>query len=209
MMKPLLIYLKPKDDLPLVDEAIKSIPCEKLILKYLPYPTVYTVALRAIQMNEKFTHIIWVQNDIIFGKKDYDRLVSQFKKLDLQTLGCVMNVSLTEKDRGLLAYTMHNFELTPTGAIPWMQRGYYKGVIRCFHNGSVFMCTREHYLKHPLTGRGKAGYNADYILGKELYDANIPNWIDTDIELKHLRFEGTMQVGKKTPEVEWVKGIED
>jgi len=55
-MKILLVYLQPKD-IPEVLEPLDDIFCDKLYLKYFPYPDVYFEALDFIKLHREYTHI--------------------------------------------------------------------------------------------------------------------------------------------------------
>ena len=204
-MNPLLIYLQPKDGLEHIRNRLLNIPCDKLILKYFPYPDVYNIAKKTILEHPEYTHIIWLQNDIVLNKDEYEKLVSSFLSTGEAILGASMNVDLSKEGIELCAFTIRPFEKTPSGYVPFVKKGVYEGLVKVFHNGGVFICTREFYLKYPLTGYGKSGYNADIKQGSEIFKDKINYFVDCDIHLKHLRFEGEMMVGKKEPGVEFIK----
>jgi hypothetical protein len=203
-MNPLIIYLQPKDELEDVWLQLENIPCDKLVIRYMPYPMCYKAAYQQINEKKEYTHIIWVQNDIIFKKEDYFKLVKDFKETRALILGKAMNVDLSPKGLGLGAFTTEPFEFNSGLDVPF-EPLTQRGIIPCFHNGGVFITTREFYLKYPLKGIGQRGYNADFRHGKEIREAGLTYLIDTDEPLKHLRYKGKMMVGKKYPEVEYVK----
>jgi len=205
-MKPLLVYLKPKDNIPQVEEAVKDITCDKLILKYFPYPEVYRTAHRMISQLKEYTHIIWLQNDIVLNYLDYARLCHRIQQYNFDILGCAMNVDLSPEGMNLLAYTKEPFLFDEKRGFidkdpPYVKRGTDKGTIPIFHNGGVFICKRDFYLKYPLKGFPNTGYNADLCHGIELNANNELYLLDSDITLLHLRYKGDMMVGRKPREL--------
>ena len=70
-MNVCIIYLQPKDGLELILEELEKIPCDKKILRYFPYPWVYQAANDFIKRNPRYTHFVWLQNDIILTKDDF------------------------------------------------------------------------------------------------------------------------------------------
>ena len=210
-MRCLLIYLKPKDELYEVDEALKEIPCDKLILKYFPYPTVYKIAMKTIKEHEEYSHIIWIQNDIVFTKEAFNRLTRGVQRNSLTILGASMNVDLSPNGLSKCAFTTKKFDFDSGymgfigSKIPYAKHGEYTGIIRVYHNGGPFIAEREFFLKFPLRGFGKSGYNADIEQGQNIYREGFDYFLDADLHLKHLRYLGTMQVGKKEPKVEFIK----
>lgn len=204
-MNPLVIYLQPKDGLGHIRNQLLNVPCDKLILKYYPYPDVYNIALKTIKEHPEYSHIIWVQNDINFNKDAYFKLIKGLAAWKLEILGASMNVDLSPRGMKFLAYSVQPFEIHPTSHIPFTEKGRHKGLVKVFHNGGVFACTREFYLKFPLTGKGKAGYNADIQHGQDIRDAGIKYFVDNEIFLKHERYMGINKVGVKEPEVEVIR----
>lgn len=213
-MNCLLIYLKPKDELDRVEEALKEIPCDRLILSYFPYPTVYQIAMKTVKEHPEYSHIIWVQNDIVFTREAYLKMTRAIEKNGFSILGCSMNVDLSPAGQEKCAYTVREFNF-PTGhkewisalgvSIPYVRKGEYSGIIRVYHNGGPFIVERDFFLRYPLTGVGKAGYNADIKHGKSIYDGGFDYFLDCDLHLEHLRYLGVMQVGRKEPKTEFVK----
>ena len=204
-MNVLLIYLQPKDGLGHIRNQLIDIPCDKLILKYFPYPTVYKVASDTIKKHSEYSHILWIQNDIVFNKEHYFKLCESFQSTGENILGCSMNVDLTPEGKELCAFTVRPFEKTPAGYIPFVKKGVYEGKVKVYHNGGVFLCTREFFNQFPLKGFGKSGYNADIEQGSKIFKAGKNYLVDTSIHLEHQRYRGIMQVGIKEPEIEIIK----
>ena len=204
-MNPLIIYLQPTNGLDEVDEQLKLIPCDILKLKYFPYPDVYKIATKTIECHAEYDYIIWLQNDIVLTFEAFKNLCAGIMNPHIDILGAVMNVDLSPDGLELLAYSIEPFKLMIGIKTPFVNKDDYRGLKRCFHNGGVFICSRKFYLDNPLTGMGKAGYNADYEHGKKIWNKGIDYFVDNEICLKHLRYQGTMQVGIKKPEVEFVK----
>ena len=201
-MKILLIYLKPKDGLEKVDEELAKIKCDKLILKYFPYPDVYRIALRTIIEHSEYSHLFWLQNDIVLTKEIYERMALEIAQREIPILGASMNVDLSPFGKTKCAFTTVPFEGNKP---PYVTIGENMGLIKVFHNGGVFIAKREFFIRFPLKGMGKAGYNADILQGREIWESEFDYYLNADIHLTHLRFMGSMQVGIKEPEIEFIK----
>jgi len=202
-LKILLVYLQPKD-IPEVLEPLKEIPSDKLYLKYYPYPLVYHEALVFIQRHSEYTHILWLQNDIVLTKKDFAKAKSQLLNYNLDLIGLSMNVDMSG-GRYKCAYTIEPFKIHKTKKIEWALFGQYHGIKNVFHNGGPFLIDRKLYLRFPLHGDETTGFNADMNMGLELWRENIPYPLDTNINLLHLRYIGLMQVGNKEPITEYIR----
>jgi len=107
-MKILLVYLQPKDIIEVL-EPLKEIECDKLFLRYIPYPDVYRVAFNFIKEHSEYTHIFWLQNDIILTKNDFENCCEIFFRNNFRILGLSMNVDL--KNPNLMAYTTKHFSI--------------------------------------------------------------------------------------------------
>jgi len=199
-MNVLLIYLQPKD----IDEVLtplKEIITDTLYLKYFPYPHVYKIAMKTIQQHPEYDYIFWLQNDIVLTKNDFWNMCNDIKKNNYDILGASMNVDLSYDGFEKCAFTKRPY-MNPKDP-PFENLGDNEGIIQVFHNGGPFICKRQFLIDHPLTGDTR-GYNADYHHGKELFFEKIPYFLNADIHLKHLRYQGEMQVNKKTPEIEFL-----
>ena len=204
-MKILLVYLQPKD-IPEVLEPLEDIFCDKLYLKYIPYPDVYFQAYDFIKLHSEYTHIFWLQNDIVLTPLAFGLCVAKFKVNNLKLLGLSMNVGLSGNEKFYDAYTIEPFALHYNHtSIEWAKKGQYKGIKNVFHNGGPFLIERKLYLKFPLHGEVGTGFNADMHFGFELWRENILYPIDTEANLKHLRYVGKMQVNLKTPHTEFIR----
>jgi len=185
-----------------VDEELAKIKCDKLVLKYFRYPDPYRIALRTIIEHSEYSHLFWLQNDIILTKTAFEKMALEIESRELPILGASINVDLSAFGKTKCAFTTVPFEGTNP---PYTDKGVNKGTIKVFHNGGVFIAKREFYIKFPLKGMGKAGYNADILQGREIWESEFDYYLNADIHLTHLRFMGSMQVGIKEPEIEFIK----
>ena len=96
-MKILLVYLQPKDGLTKVSKHLYDMGVDVLKLKYYPYPLVYQIARKTIESHPEYTHIVWLQNDIVLKKKDFIKLVNRYHSTgEPEILGASMNVDLSK-----------------------------------------------------------------------------------------------------------------
>lgn len=203
LFKILLVYLQPKD-IKEVLEPLKEIPCDKLYLKYTPYPVVYQLAYDFIRDHPEYTHIFWLQNDIILNKQVFAAICYEFASLpDIDILGVSMNVDLGE-NRNRCAFTTAPISRKNL-KIDWPIRGFFEGIIKVYHNGGPFLIKRPLYMIFPLRGEERTGINADVLHGEALWNEKIPYYLDTRIHLKHLRYQGEMMIHKKESALEFVR----
>jgi len=203
-MKILLVYLQPKD-IQEVLEPLDDIFCDKLYLKYIKYPDVYEIANDFIKRHSEYTHIFWLQNDIVLNPSDFESCVQKLIHYDFQLLGLSMNVDLSGLGKHLKAFTIEPFEIHNYKRVEWARAYQYKGIVNVFHNGGPFLIERTLYLKFPLHGDKVTGFNADMHFGLELWGENIKYPLDTKANLKHLRYVGKMQVNLKRPHTEYIR----
>jgi len=202
-LKILLVYLQPKD-LPEVLEPLNDIFCDKLFLRYFRYPRVYKVANDFIKLHSEYSHIFWLQNDIVLNPINFESCIQKSIHYNFSILGLSMNVDLDEF-RNKLAYTVNPFDTKTYDNFKWAKKGEHEGIIKVFHNGGPFLIKRDLYLKFPVIGEDVTGFNADIVLGKQLWDDSINYYLDSEANLKHLRFTGKMQVNLKRPHTEFTR----
>jgi len=204
-MKILLVYLQPKD-LPEVLEPLKEIFCDKLYLKYMKYPDVYFAAYDFIRLHKEYSHIFWLQNDIVLTPQAFGLCIKKLIDNEFIILGLSMNVGLAGNQKSLSAYTTEPFDiLHDRKKIEWAKKGEHIGIIEVFHNGGPFLIERKLFLQFPLHGDLETGFNADMHQGSELWHCNINYPLDSEADLKHLRYVGKMQVNLKKPHTEYIR----
>lgn len=89
-IKPLIFYMNAAD-YPDIIQELNTIPCDKLIISYLPYPWPHTIA-RDYFLEGDWTHLIVQPQDLLVKKENYDMLIEKLEKFDYPVLSGVCNV---------------------------------------------------------------------------------------------------------------------
>jgi hypothetical protein len=218
MIKPLYCYLQPKD-IPEVLEPLEQIPCDKLYIKYFPYPYPHRIVREFFLQREQYTHLILHTNDYIVTKQDYEKLISDVEKYPfLEVISGTMNVDLQDELNNM-AFTFDLPTLHYPRVYNWLPRGLVKGIQRVRHVGFSLTCIKRMVIM-DLKIDGRNGFDGtdmdktedfapDLWFSHSCNAANIPIYVDTDIQLHHMRFHGEMLVGKEEPTLEFVKWKEN
>ena len=90
-INPLLFYMQAAD-YPDILEELDKIPCDKFIVKYMPYPWPHNLARDFFLEHEEYTHLIVHPQDLLVKKEHYDALLADIKKYDYPVLSGVCNV---------------------------------------------------------------------------------------------------------------------
>lgn len=91
MINPLLFYMQAAD-YPDILEELDKIPCDKLIIKYMPYPWPHNLARDFFIEHEEYTHLIVMPQDILVKKEHFEALKADIEKYHYPVLSGVCNV---------------------------------------------------------------------------------------------------------------------
>ena len=215
MINPLYVYLQPKI-IPHVLEPLKEIPCDKLYIRYYPYPEPHRIARKFFLEHPEYTHLIIHPNDIIITKADYLKLLDDLQRYPfLEVISGVMNVDLEDnKDHLAACFNLPLLNYNDRRYY-WIPREHVKGIQRVRHVGFSLTAISRKVIEELKDENGRPGFDgvdpktesidgADVWFSNCCYHAGIPIYIDCDIFLVHERYVGEMQVGKKEPHIEFI-----
>lgn len=217
MIKPLLVYFQAAD-YPDILEELDKIPCDKLFLKYMPYPHVHNYAREFFMQHEEYTHIIIHPQDLIVKKEHYDKLVEDLEKFDYPSLAGVCNVGT----KGVLAHVWAVCMELPTLAkdhrhYNWCPRGKNLGIMQVKFEGNMFnfirrdiaekrMMDGEYVFRGTDNSNGKA--SPDLTFCHNMDKLGLPVYVDTEVIMFHKATHEKIIVGKVNSEAYYEKNGE-
>lgn len=210
IIKPLLVYLQPKD-LPEVLIPLSKIPIDKLYIKYHTEKQAFQRLHLFIDFHWKeYTHLVLFENDIIVRPDDFRQLICDIEEYPfLDIISGVMNVDMDE-NKDYLACTTDLPNLQYPRVMHWIPKENMSiGIHRIRHAGFSLVAIKTKMLFHNWILKGfdkntEGDIDADLYFSHECAKANIPMYVDSRICLTHLRYKGKMMVGIKEPEMEFV-----
>lgn len=213
-MNPLLCYLRPKD-IPEVLDNLEQVPCDKLYINYYQYPHPHRIARDYFLAHPEYDWMIVHTNDLVVTKDDYEKIKKDIEDHPfLEIISGVCNVDMDkESDVWNICYNLPTLEFM-NRRYHWVKKGSFEGIQRVRFAGFPFMWIKRQvveglmsYLDNEKTRAGfdgtdlfgKDGYAADLWFMHACYKSNIPVYVDSRVDMKHLRFVGEMLVGKREP----------
>jgi len=214
-INPLLVYFQ-AGDYPDILEEIDKMPCDKLILKYMPYPRPHDYSREFLEQHEEYTHLIIHPQDLLVKREHFDKLVEDLEKYDFPTLAGVCNVGV----KGSLAHVWAVCMELPTLAkdhrhYNWCPRMKNVGIMKVKFEGNMFnFIRRDLALRRMIDGefvyRGTDNSNGkaspDLTFCHNCDKLGIPVRVDTDVIMFHKGTHEKIKVGKVMPEVYYIKG---
>ena len=210
IVNPLLVYFQAAD----YDDVLrplKEIPCDKLILKYMPYPRPHDYAREFFMQHKEYTHIIIHPQDLVVTKEHYFKLVNDLEKYDFPSLAGVCNVGKIGPLKYVWAICMELPTLDrDTRHYNWCPMGKGLGILDVKFEGNMFNFIRRDIAeKRMIDGefvfRGVDNYNGkaspDLVFAHNCDKLGIPIKVDTDVRMVHLATHNRIKVGKVPPEV--------
>ena len=79
------------------------------------------------------------------------------------------------------------------------------GIHQIKWSGGPFMLSRENFMKAPLFGEERTGWNGDLVFAKKCHEEGLKIFLDFSNKIEHRRYEGGMLVNRKAPETEFIK----
>lgn len=215
MIKLLLAVTCPRDNIEEVSKQWPELPCDKLLIKFLPEYQVYGIMRNYFLYEDgDWTHLVISSDDLVVKKENIEWLLEVLEQQDLPVVSGVCNIDETDFD--LLNITPpHNI---PEAKTPYLERKYEfmrdsqinqnnldHQLVRVGFSGFPLMAIRRDIIeKIPFETDAEAmqkpieyGQSTDLIFCYRCMEEGIPIYADTKNFMKHLRLSGEIQVGKK------------
>jgi len=208
-IKPLLVYLQAAD-YPEILEELEKIPCDKLILKYFPYPHPHNIARDFFLKHTEYTHLIIQPQDLKVTKEHYEKMFKNIYDKNYPVLSAVCNVG----KNGVFRYKMAVCKELPAWNryvryYNWIPSGL-KGINQVKFQGHVFVWIkrdvverRNIYGDYIFRGSVHVGGEPapDLTFCTECDRSGIPIHADCDCNIEHLATHEKILVGKKKVEI--------
>jgi len=212
----LLVFSPSPRDIPEFIAAMKEIPFDKLIVKYVHYADdPYNQALQFFLDHKQYSHFAIAPDDLILTRPGVEQLWKDAQE-GHDYISAVCNRDM--KDMNLLAMSFN----VPDGYRPWREFQWYHTkdinpekypIIRVGWSGTPF-CIMPRKLMEQITFDGDIRWNPgaettesyDIQLAIDLHEKGVAEMVDTRVFFKHLRYGGEIQVGYKKPYMLYIQG---
>ena len=209
-------------------EAFEDLPCDKLKLDYIKYPLNYLEAQRFFLEHKEYTHFIYQAPDLIVSKSQFNELKENVINNDYDVYGPVCNVDKGKYSNKLaccLKLPQIPFHLRLYRFVDESARMYFLEhdvkILKVKFNALAFCFIKRKILEdykfttvpyeidaRPVWERN-TGYACDLAFAHYCDFSNIDIFVDLRIKAEHLRFAGSLQVGKKPPKITFISYSEN
>lgn len=205
----------PRSDIPKVEYNNQFLPCDLLIVRYVPEWHAYQIMRNYFLKHPEYTHMVLATDDIIVCKPDIIRLQRDLDKTDYPILAGVMNVN--QDDEIFLAITRE----LPTQLRTTRRYQYYErpeldelpDIFQVAFNGFCLMAIRRDIVEYSSFDADKIwqglpphrGASLDLVFCHWCQENGIPIHVDKRIMMVHRRKSGTHKVNKLPQMVEFAK----
>lgn len=212
-VKPLLCIFQFRE-IPQFLESVKDLKEDKLWIKFCPQIHAYDLARDEFLKRQEYTHFLLLTDDVIVQQKDIKQLKADAKN-GFEVVSGWFNGNLTDHAED----TNFSFQLPPDPPCNGTYEGYHfekinfvlktdkNKLISVLHQGTALtMISRRIIEEVPF--RHSGGCCIDSCLSKDLYNKQIPQYVDLGVRTLHLKISDEMQskisaVGKYEPTIEY------
>lgn len=221
-----MVFANAYDCYPAID-GLKQIPADQLHVNYYPYPENYKVIEEFFESHKEYTHILYVAPDVVLERHGWDCLVKYIKDNDPLVYGPCCNVDTAEYEDCLACCLVLPTLEYETRKYKWLKESQRKDAISRGHdiievkfNANLAFIRRDikdsiKYMSIPYEtderpiNESRGGYACDLAFCHSLASRDISPLVDLRIKLKHLRYCGELQVGKKPKNLQFFKYKDD
>ena len=217
MANILLCRATPYGDIAVVNHYTKFIMCDQYHVRYRREYPAYKIMREFFLEHTKYDYMVLASDDILVTPEHIETLKKTLDKKNYKIVSGLMNVDGDEwnKPDGRLNITL-NLPKKNVAERTWdfLIRNHIPSsrYFKCAYSGFPLMAIHRDVVEKfvfDTTGiwdiRGPAGgFSIDLVFSWRCYEANIPVWVDSKIDLLHLRRSGTYNVGIKPPSEEFI-----
>ena len=207
MSKILLFRPTPRGNIQEVEEYNSLLPCDTLHIKYALSTPAYSAARKYFLDHAQYDYFVIAPDDLIVKPEHVTSIEKLCDDYDYPVISGMCNVSEMQlKPKGVVNFVM--------GKVPPTM--HYKNG-RKFNWATRDKLPKENIFKVSYTGMALGAIRRDIMekynfglrqdIGRDLtlcnmcYENDIPIYVDQRLDMIHLRYCGTMNVGIKLPEV--------
>ena len=202
-MKYILNFWHAKDIGEVLDEHDK-LDIDKLTLRYLKYPNPHKALdlILSTDALDSYDYIILTSPDLVVKQENIDQLISDIEDTGADVMCGVCGVhDKKNSDDENLAVCFERVNEPVVSQYKWVKRGEKHGIHEVAFNGAILMAVRMSVIKQYKWFESINDHPFDLRICNWLHSKGIPIFTNFDNVMKHLRYEGTLQAGRKVPEI--------
>lgn len=216
-MKILLGRASPRANIPQVEDENSKINCDKLLVQFYSEIPAYKI-MRDYFLAHDYDYLVLATDDIVVKPEHIERLKQSLEVSGLPVLSGMMNVDQHEylKEDGNLNISYElGLKDKKLRSYNWIKRNEIpdKDFIQVKFAGFGLTAIRRDIIERYefagdgiFKGKGMSfGASLDFVFCWWAHENQVPVWVDTKIDMQHLRTSGTHRVGEKSPRVWFVE----
>ena len=193
-INPLLCFTSPRD-ISEVNEALDTIPCDKLILKYVHTTRAYKIMQRYFMDHKEYTHLIVHPDDLLVTKSHFDTLKMDIVDKDYQVISGVCDCTTTDS-RLAIDITALPHPVRKLRKYYYTKPSDVKGIVKVFWAGFPFTWIRRDILSNikfeddtrfNIVEPNNQGWATDVMFHFNCDYNKIPVYADTNVFMRHLK----------------------
>ena len=229
-INPLLAVLHPRR-IPEVVQSLNTIDTyDKLYISYFTSRDAHILARNYIKEHKVYTHLVLVADDTVFPQSHVDEMVNVLnERKDIEAIGGPCNLDITPYGQSVYAVCieeiphrwryLRKYNWVPIKKAP-------RGIVQVKHQAAaLFFVARRLFDEGIITFQNdmeaditkiqndlyavSSGCCQDVVISHQLDDHRIPNYVNFDLPVKHLKVEKggdqKLLVGKRNPELRLVR----
>lgn len=214
-IKPLLCFTSPRD-IQEVKAGLDTIPCDKLILKYVHTTRAYKIMQRYFMDHKQYTHLIVHPDDLVVTKGHFDLLKMDIVNSDYQVISGVCDCTVTDS-RLAIDITALPHPVRKLRKYHYTKPSDVKGIVKVFWAGFPFTWIRrdvfykdivkfEDDTRFNITDPNNQGWATDVMFHFNCDFHKIPVYADTNVFMRHLKGHETtpefqIMTGEREPKI--------
>ena len=187
-------------DLPEVIDENKKLNIDQLVFKYWKYPKPHKMLDIILKdgILDEYDYIIFTSPDLVVKQENIDQIINDIETTDAPVMGAVCNVDMSTQKNKLGAVKGVKGRFTK---YDWVEKGTAHGIQQVVFNGFVLLTVSTKLLKEYKFFEQNGDPPIDAKMCAWFVEKKIPIMTNFDNYMLHLRYQGRMLAGKRTPEV--------
>lgn len=212
-VKLLLCRGSPRSDIINVETWNDKLSCDNYIVRYLPEHRAYKEMRRYFLEHKEYTHMVLATDDIVVLPEHVKKLQRALEEYDCPVLSGMMNVDQNDTKTVNISYRIATKERR-FRTYYWIHRKDLPkdDIIQVEFSGFPLMAIKREIVERfefdaDRIFEGKKSENGaslDLVFCWKCKENNIPIYVDTRIDMKHLRKSGRMHIHAKQPRFDFI-----
>ena len=207
----LLCRGSPRSNIHDVEFFNKLLPCDRLMVRYIPEYQAYKIMRNYFLSHPEYTHMVLATDDIVVIPEHVIQLKKDLQTHDYPVLSGMMNVNQGDKINVNLSMRIAAKERS-FRTYYWINRNDLpvQSIFQVEFSGFPLMAIRRDIVerfefdadKILMGGKAENGASLDLVFCWKCKEVGIPIFADQRIDMRHLRKEGKFQIGILPEKVE-------